>query len=235
MSNGGGSGGSGGGGGAKVAAAILGASIIAGFIIFMGGGGDGEGGGSKDADLPTSPPQAVSAPAPTSAPANPTVRPSSASGKDALRARFPDSAIVTIAAYGMPARVNIVAQNDSQVLSRGVYIEGDVDLACLPDAQYPRPCVSYMIVPRGATVTVSAGEALAGPWPVLDSLKGPGCDQKGTGGRDVSCSVTAGGDMDFIATYYGQDTPNGRYDYPKCPASEVARLRAASPWAARCQ
>ena len=38
---------------------------------------------------------------------------------------------------------------------RGEYALGrmivfvNVDIACLPDAQYPRPCVSY-IVPRGA-------------------------------------------------------------------------------------
>jgi hypothetical protein len=135
----------------------------------------------------------------------------------------------------MPARVGITAADDSQVLSRGVYVEGNLDLACLPDAQYPAPCVTYMIVKPSVNVTITAGDAQAGPWPVLDSLKGPGCDQKSAGSRDVTCTATAALDMDFVATYYGQDTPNGRYDYPKCPASEIARLRTTSPWAARCQ
>jgi hypothetical protein len=214
----------------------LGAAIITGFIIFMGGGGDSGGSPSREEDVPTSLPQAAgSGAAPTRPAGNATARPTTASPKDALRARFPGSVIVTVTAYGMPARVGITAADDSQVLSRGVYVEGNLDLSCLPDQQYPAACVSYVIVKPGVNVTISAGEARAGPWPVFDSLKGPSCDQKGSGDRDVTCTATAAADMDFVATYYGSDTPNGRYDYPKCPASEIARLRASSPWAARCQ
>ncbi len=219
----------------KVGMLLLGGLGLAGLIIFLGGG---------DKDDPEPVVEATSAPTTVAAAPNVPVATRQTSqtnpqpsgvDKDALRLRDPNNVIVTVAAYGLPARVGITAQNDSEVKSRGVYVAGNANLACLPDAQYPNACVSYMVVPRGATVTVTAGDSRAGFWPVLDSLRGPGCEKAGNGDRDVSCTLTLAGDADFTATYYGDTTPSGRYVFPKCPVASERGSATTSPWIARCQ
>jgi hypothetical protein len=227
-------GGSGGNGGSynKVGALLLAAiGGVIGFIVFTGGGDNG----GTEAVLPTSQPPVVgsSAPAATSQPST-TEALQTGTEKETLRANYPNSVVITITAFGMPARVGIEAQNDAEVFSRGVYIAGNTNLACLPDAQYPNPCVTYMVVQRGATVTVQAGNSRAGYWPILESLSGGGCDRPGTGDdRDITCTLTLFQDADISARYYGEDTPNGRYDFPKCPAGAAGS--ATSEWIKRCQ
>jgi hypothetical protein len=148
----------------------------------------------------------------------------------------PDAVIVAITAYGMPARVAIVVQNDGDRLSTGMFDPArGVNTGCLPDTQFPGPCVSYAVVRKGASVNITAGNSRAGFWPNLDFLRGPGCDLGRTGDRDHVCTITVSADVEFVAVYYGEDTPNGLYQFPKCPAGEaLERARASSQWARRC-
>jgi hypothetical protein len=236
MASGGGSGGSSGsGGGAAKAGAVILAILggITGLIILTGGGGD-------DA------PAAVGTTAPTQNTGGgnsaATVPPSSSSpqttgfDREALRGGDPEAVVVTVAAFGLPARVSVTADSPDDVISQGMFDPAEgVDFACLPDDQYPNPCVSFVVVKRGAAVTITAGNSRAGFWPNLDRLEGGGCTMPGTGtDTDVTCGFSAFQDADVIAYYYGDTTASGKYLYPNCP---VASDRGNNPpaWASRCQ
>lgn len=236
MSSGSSGGGSSNGGMNKVAAVLAGALGIVGLIIVLGGGGGGSSDvTAKETVVPTTPPVAAATIAqPTRAPSA-TNAPPAGFDKEQLRNRDPNAVIVTVTAFGMPARVGIEAQNAGEVRSRGMFVAGNLNLACLPDAQYPNACVSYIVVQRGATVTVTAGNSRAGYWPILEKLSGGGCDRTAPNSdKDVTCTITVFQDADIVATYYGDTTPDGKYFFPKCPANRGAAA-ATSPWIARCQ
>lgn len=243
---GGGSGGSAGGGrsgglgrAGLIVLALLGG--IAGIVIVTGitGGSDDDPPAAVD---PTPPPPGVTASTSTvtataTATSGPTGRPTTSFDKEALRAGNPDAVVVTVAAYGLPARVSLVATNSDELLSQGMFDPGKgVDFSCLPDDQYPNPCVGYLVVTRGAEVTVTAGNSRAGFWGILDRLEGGGCSIPGSGGdQDTTCSFSAFQDADISAYYYGETTPSGRFDYPTCPVAAERGTYAATSWIARCQ
>jgi hypothetical protein len=198
----------------------------------MGGGGD------KDDTPPvqSSGPPVATMIAPSPAPQSGN---NSQTGidKDALRRLDPNALLITLTAHGMPARVGIQAQNDSEVVSRGTFVLGKMNTACIPETQYPAPCVSYMLVKRGATVNVQFGDSRAGFWPLFGYIRGGGCDREGGGSIDRTCSIIMLSDVDMTAMYYGDTTPSGRYQYPKCPVPEERSRPGATvePWIARCQ
>lgn len=151
--------------------------------------------------------------------------------KEELRGRDRDAVVLTVTAYGMPARIGIQATNDAEVLSRGNYAaDRGVDAACLPDVQYPGACVSFIVTKRGATVTVTAGDARAGFWPILEYVRGAGCDIA-DGSKDESCTLSLAGDVDMTALYSG-DYSGGKVQYPTCP---VPRPPARNDWESRCR
>ncbi len=233
-SSGGGSSGGQGGGYNKVGALLL----AGGLAILIGAG-------TIIVDIPrdSATPAATAAPAAaspiaaaTSAPASPPPPPPPMFDREALRGRDRNAVVLTITAYGMPARIGVQAANDSEVRSRGAFDAGlGVDYACNPDTQYPNPCVTYIVTQRGANVTVTAGDARAGLWPLLESLEGGGCKLT-DGATDKSCTVTLAADIEMTARYYGEDS-SGKHPFPKCPPN-TAEYRARFPssaWLARCQ
>ena len=154
----------------KVGALLLGGLGVIGFIIFMAGGGGDDGPPAPVAT--TSGAQAGAPTAPAAAPTSSNAAPAAGS-KESLRRGDPNATILTITAYGMPARVSVQAQNASEVKSQGMYDPGrGTDFACTPDTQYPNPCVTFIVVQRGAMVTVTAGDSRAGFWPVFSYLRG---------------------------------------------------------------
>lgn len=195
--------------------------MIGGLIILLGpgpGGGDG-----SPTPEPTSAPvvgndsPATVSPAqqPTRAPATaPPTRPGTGGEGEA---------IVTIIAYGMPARVapTLAGSNDT--------LRGEFREQCIPDIQFPRPCVIDYPVQKGTSITIRAGNSLAGYWPVLKSVKGPDCNL-GEASRDQECTFTVFGDLEYEARYYGTEN-NTELLYPKCPTQ---RGNNPPAWASRC-
>lgn len=206
---------------------ILGGLGAAGLItwqIFGGGGGD------PKVTAPTVvPPTIVDVVAPT-VPAAVTAAPGfygpAAIDRDALREGYDEDAVLlTITAYGMPARVSATADNPDDSYSNGFVS------SCPPDDIYPQPCVSYVLAKRGASVTVSVGDSRAGYWPVLDYVRGAGCDIVGNG-RDQTCKISLSSDVDLVALYSGGENPGlSYYAFPTCPTQRGA---ATSAWQSRC-
>ena len=135
MASAGGSGSGGSSGGYnKVAALLIGALTIGGLIIFLaGGGGDDT---PKDGPVATSAPvQAVvpsTAPAPTQRPSTTQAQPSGFD-KNSLRLNDPNNVVLSITAYGMPARVSLQAVNAGDTKSNGSFDAGrGTNAACLP-------------------------------------------------------------------------------------------------------
>jgi hypothetical protein len=215
---------------------IVGAATVVGLIILFGPHRDDEGPPPTEVVVvETAPPQQVagptSVPPPTTRPAQTPNPQSIGFDREAIRRIDPNAVIVSITAYGMPARVGLQTQNSADQLSSGSFVpDRGVNVACLPDVQYASPCTSYVLVKKGATIVVSAGNSLAGFWPSLDHLRGPGCDI-GKVSADRTCTVQASSDLDYVAVYYGSDS-SGDYVYPRCPPN---RGTSTSEWIRRCQ
>lgn len=227
----GGSGGSGGVGGARgvmAALAALGAAGLIGWMIWGGAGGGGNGGGPTPTQQAQLPPTVPSAPTAADAqPTTTTVYGPAAFDREKLREGHPDAVILTITAFGLPARIGAeIADADNQKLDSGQV------KTCTPDEIYPDPCVWYWVVKRGTAVAVSAGDSRAGYWPDLDFVQGPGCNLKGGSGVDQSCALTLESDVDLTAVYFGSESPGlAHYQYPTCPTQ-----RSRPPaWASRCR
>lgn len=227
-SGGGGGGGVGSGALTRIIAAITaagGAGLI-GFMIWNGGGGGG-GSVSPTAQVQLPPTvRAVTVAVPTAGATSSAVFGPAAFDREALKEGNPDAVVLTITAYGLPARVSAqVTDSDNQKIAQG-YIK-----SCAPEDLFPEPCVSYWVVKRGATVTVTAGDSLAGYWPNLDAVTGPGCNLSG-GGTDQTCTLNLLSDVDLTAVYSGGESPGlAHYQYPTCPTQ---RQRPPS-WASRCR
>lgn len=231
MAGAGGSGSSGGSGGSsnKVGMLLLGAGLVA--IIGLFGprlvDGDDDDKAPKATPVPTiavsngAPATQVPTSAPTARP-GPTTR---ATPVDDLRGD-PNNAILTITAYGMPARVSAAAEDPS------ISVRQRQKASCSPDDQYPEPCVTYYVAPRGTTLKVTAGDSRAGYWPALDFVRGAGCDLQGDG-RDLTCIIALTGDVEVTAQYYGGENPGlFHYQFPTCPTQ---RGNNPPAWAARCR
>ena len=229
MANGGsgGSSGSSGGNANKVGALLLGAGLL-GLIILVGPGPfDGDDGG--DAPPATTDGSAASGdggPPPTSAPAQPTARGASTARPSATLAPT-DEVVLRIVAYGLPARVSAHLRPGEEGMR--TYFPK----SCAPEEIFPDPCVAEYTVKKGTTVVVSAGDSLAGYWPGLKSLKGPGCDIVGPVPRDQECTLTLVGDVELVAVYVGSESPPAReFPYPECPHRPGNNLPA---WLSRCK
>jgi hypothetical protein len=222
MAGSGGSGSSGGSGGGNKVAMLVGGGTLAGligwFVIYGGAGGSSD---------PTPTAVAVApATATRSAPSGPATIPPASVAKPTRTPSTPSGVTLTITAYGLPARVSATfADEDNDVLDHGTRAP------CTPDELYPDPCVYYWVVRKDAAVTISAGDALAGYWPALDSVSGPGCDITGNG-RDQTCTLTVSADIELVAKFSGGESPGlAHYVYPTCPTQ---RDRAPA-WASRCR
>ena len=206
------------------ALAALGAAGLITWTIVNGGGGGGDKTPTADAtQLPptVSEPSAV---APTQPPSSSRPHAPAGVNKEELKEGFDDAAVLVITAYGMPARVSAAADNPDEELS-GAFVK-----QCIPDDIFPEPCVSYLVVKRGASVTVQAGDSKAGYWPVLDSVSGA-CNLTGNG-QDQTCTFTLYQDSDIVAVYSGGESPGlSHYQYPTCPTQ---RGNASAPWTSRC-
>lgn len=235
-------GGSGGGlsGASKVAIVIAGgtvAGLIGFFVVPDGDDGD---------DPPPTPAVTIVAtatrpPEPDGSSSVVTVPPAATvvakpSGIDrkALTDGYPEGALLTITVFGMPARVGATFEDEANsVYTRGMFVR-DPGTACMPDQQYPDPCIYYWLVKPGTNVTVTAGDSRAGYWPAFEAVHGPGCELVGgdSGGQDVSCTLTLALDVEMVATYYGSERPGlAHYTYPVCPTQ---RGEQPPSWAARC-
>lgn len=215
MASSGGSGASGSGGSVNKVGLLLTAG--AGLLLIMGGAiivNDPE--PADPEPVPTAQAAATATAMTSSQPTQPR-NPPPLFDRNTLRGRDPNAIIITVAGYGLPARVGIQAANDDEVLARGAFDPAQgVERACKPQTQLPGPCISYMVVKRGASVTVTAGDARAGNWPALDYLRGAGCDIVGDG-KDHTCRVTLGADADLEARFYGSESPGTKFQYPTCP------------------
>jgi hypothetical protein len=204
-----------------LAAGVLGTAII---VVPIVNGGD-------DDDAKPQPVTQVSgggggAQQPTTAGKDPTVRPGPTQRPtpvDDLRGD-PDNVILTITANGMPARISAQATNPS------VEVRQRQKASCVPDDQFPGPCVTYYVAKRGTEMKITAGDSRAGYWPVLQGVHGGGCELPESS-QDVSCTINLQSDVEVTATYYGSDTPNGTYVFPVCPAK---RSSPQPSWASRC-
>ena len=207
------------------ALAGLGAAGAITWTIINGGGG---GGGNNTAD-PTSLPPTVAAPsevAPTQPPSSTGSHGAAGIDKDELKEGYDDAVVLVMTGYGMPPRLSAAAVNPDEELS-GAFVR-----QCIPDDLYPEPCVSYLIVRRGASVMVQAGDSRAGYWPNLDYVRGGGCDLKGNG-QDQTCTITLFQDTDIVAVYSGGESPGLlHYQYPTCPTQ---RGNNPSAWTSRCR
>lgn len=232
-------GGSGGGlsGANKVAMAVAGGTL-AGLIIWF----NWPGGGADDVPAPTPVVTVVNTiePEPGDGVSGPTAAPASAApqaasaDREAITAGYPEGALLTITAFGMVARVGATFEDEeNSVFTRGMFAR-DTTTQCVPDEQYPDPCIYYWLVKSGTVVTVTAGEALAGWWPSLEYVRGPGCDLTGNG-LDQTCTLTLAADVELVATYYGGESPgNPHYTYPVCPTRREGPP-APPAWTARCR
>ncbi len=180
------------------------------------------------AELPAGGGNATPPPASTSPP---VASPPRADRATLVRGYPADALVLTVIVHGMPGRVTATFA-DGDVYTQGVYVPSSGgSAACLPDAQYPEPCISYWVAKRGAAFTLTAGNALAGFWSSLDHVRGPGCDIGRVGARDESCNLTLGTDLEYEAVYYGSSSADGEFTFPKCPRDRGA----ATGWIARCQ
>ena len=85
---------------------------------------------------------------------------------------------------------------------------------------------------KGAVVKLSAGDSKAGYWPVLESVRGPGCNLE-ENGKDQTCTITVVGDVEYTAKYYGGESPGKlHFTYPECPTQ---RGNNPPAWMSRCQ
>lgn len=136
----------------------------------------------------------------------------------------PNNVILTIVAYGMPARVSARPTNPNAT------VRERVREVCIPDTQFPNPCITDYVVPKGTEVVVTAGDSLSGYWSSLDSVTGGGCTIAGGTGRDQTCTFTVLSDIELEARYYGSDSTAPKFLYPACPP------RAQNPpaWLSRC-
>ncbi len=163
--------------------------------------------------------------APTIQPAVRTPNPTSApGGEDDLRGD-PDNVIITVTVYGMPGRVSVEAADPS------VAVRQRVKEVCSPDQIFPGPCVTSFVAKRGSPLLLIGGNALAGYWPTLAYARGAGCTI-GEVSKDFRCPFTAMSDMSVEARYYGNTTPDDRYEYPKCPKNFGNVVPA---WTSRCR
>ncbi len=223
-------GGSGGGGGGrsvnKVALAICGVGVAGLIIFFNPPGGDDDPSGD-DEPQPTA---ASIVERPTTAPTVPAATTRAVQSAPPARPPGlqvgPDEAVLTLIAYGLPARFSPTLEGSNDTL-RGEFRE-----QCTPDIQYPNPCIFDYVVKKGTNVTIHAGDSRAGLWPVLKSVRGPGCTLDGGDGRELSCTVTVGADMSFEAKYFGSQSVDSEYIYPACPKN---RGNSPQGWMSRCQ
>ena len=220
-------GGSGGSGGMNKVAMLLAGGTVVGLITWFlwPGGDDGK-------PTPTPATTVAVATVPSGGSTVPTIPPGSSApqpagiDRKALTAGYPDGALLTITAYGMPARVSaIIEDEDNTVFTHGAIKQ------CVPDEQFPDPCVYYWLVKKGTPATITAGDSRAGYWPSLESVAGAGCDIKGDG-VDHTCTITLSADADIVATFYGGESPGlAHYVYPVCPTN---RGPSSPAWASRC-
>ncbi len=170
-------------------------------------------------------------------PSNTSPRGAQIADRTALVQGYPaDSVVLSVVAFGMPARISATFEREADRYTSGLYISGSGGQhACSPDEQYPEPCIYYWVAHRNAALRLTAGNALAGFWPDLDSLRGPGCNIARTN-ADATCTLTLGADQQFEATYYGSQSGQGEYRFPVCPTGE-SRTRAStlSTWVGRCR
>ena len=213
----------------KVAMLLAGGTIagLIGWFVFPGGGEDKPAPQLASTTVAEATlPHGGGAVAPTVVPSSP-VPGRAGIDREALTAGYPDGALLTITAYGMPARVSAALENeDDSVFTRGTVKQ------CVPDEQFPDPCVYYWLVKKGTSATITAGDSRAGYWPSLESATGAGCNLAGDG-LDHTCTITVAADVDIVATYYGGESPGlAHYTYPVCPTN---RGPAPPAWASRCR
>lgn len=170
------------------------------------------GGGEK-------PVSSVTAAQPTRAQSSAPVRPI----PDDLRSD-PNDAVLTIVAYGLPARISATARDPA------ISLRQRVREFCSPDI-YPEPCITDYVAKKGTVLTITAGDSRAGPWPVLDYVTGGGCNLKGNG-DDLKCEITLTGDIQVEAWYYGEVSGAPAFQFPKCPPDKGSNPPA---WVSRCQ
>ena len=198
--------------------AILGLGA-AGIIIILGPGLPG--GGKNPNSNPTSTASEATALAAGSATAPPV--------RDVFvpigTAENDDDAILTIVAYGMPARISAAPKDPSASMG------STVREVCIPETQFPKPCITDYRVKKGTEVVITAGDSLAGYWPELESVEGGGCNIT-PGDKDVSCTLTLVGDVEVVAKYSGGENPGlWHYVYPTCPTQ---RGNSPPSWAKLC-
>jgi len=224
--------GSGGGNGSGVSmnkvAAVLTGATLAGIILIMGprilpGG--------EDEDAPTPSPVVSPAAQPTIAATRPPATAAAIPAQstpalnDDLRGGS-ENVILTIIAYGMPARISARAEDPT------VAVKARVREQCIADVQFPNPCITDYVVRRGTVLIVEAGNSLSGFWPSLDYVRGSGCDLKESA-ADQTCRIQLDSDASVEAMYFGGESPGDpHYQFPTCPTN---RGNSPQPWMSRCR